>query len=357
MSLHQPLHFRPVEKGDDLEALTTLIRSAYAPHTVSGLRYWATHQSVEDTAQRLAAGHGFVATREGRVVATITLREPEPDSKVPLLREPGTWSFGQFAVAPELKGKGFGRQIHDFAVAFAQAQGCRRMVLHTAQPATALIAMYRSWGYTEAGTCDWRPHTNYLSVLMEKALGSPSVRQMAATSVADATVEIVPYDPTWPLKFEAERDLLAAALRPWLTGAIEHIGSTAVPGLAAKPVIDIMAPVHSLESSRAAIDAATACGYVYYPYKADLMHWFCRPSPGYRTHHLHLVPHTSPLLKHRLVFRDALRSDPALAAEYVQLKLRLAQQFRTDREAYTEGKSAFIESVLSAASTQGHTAT
>ena len=301
MNLHHRLHCRQVDEHDDLKALTLLIRSAYAPHTANGLRYWATHQSVEDTAKRLAAGHGFVATHEGRVVATITLREPEPDSKVPLLREPGTWSFGQFAVAPAHKGKGFGRQIHDFAVAFATAHGCRHMALHTAQPATALIAMYRSWGYAEAGTCDWRPHTNYLSVLMEKTLGST----------------IAPYDSTWPLQFETERDLLKAALRPWLTGEIEHIGSTAVPGLVAKPVIDIMAPVDTLESS-----------------------------PSHRTHHLHLVPHTSPLWKQRLVFRDALRSNPKLAAEYVWLKLRLAQQFRTDREAYTDGKSAFIENVL-----------
>ena len=174
MSPHQPLHCRPVEGSDNLEALTTLIRSAYAPHAANGLRYWATHQSVEDTAKRLAAGHGFVALQGDSVVATITLREPEPDSKVPLLREPGTWSFGQFAVAPADKGKGIGRQIHDFAVAFAYAHGCRRMALHTAQPATALIAMYRSWGYAEVGTCDWRPHTNYLSVLMEKSLGSPT---------------------------------------------------------------------------------------------------------------------------------------------------------------------------------------
>lgn len=174
MSSHRPLHCRPVEVADNLEALTLLIRSAYAPHAASGLRYWATHQSVEDTAKRLAAGHGFVALQGDSVVATVTLREPESDSKVPLLREPGTWSFGQFAVAPAHKGKGFGRQIHDFAVAFAHAHGCRRMALHTAQPATALIAMYRSWGYVAVGTCDWRPHTNYLSVLMEKALRSPT---------------------------------------------------------------------------------------------------------------------------------------------------------------------------------------
>lgn len=165
---------REVQPGDDLQALTQLIRSAYAPHAANGLRYWATHQSVDDTAKRLAGGHGLVGTLDGEVVATITLREHEPDSKVELLREPNTWSFGQFAVAPAHKGCGFGRQIHDFGLGFAARHGCTRMALHTAEPATALIAMYRSWGYTMAGTCDWRPHTNYLSVLMCRTLAAPA---------------------------------------------------------------------------------------------------------------------------------------------------------------------------------------
>lgn len=166
------LSCREVSAEDDLAALTQLIRSAYAPHAASGLRYWATHQSVEDTAKRLASGHGFVGELNGRVVATVTLRRAEPDSKVELLREPHTWSFGQFAVAPEQKGKGFGKQIHDFALSYAARHGCTKMALHTAQPATALIAMYQSWGYELAGTCDWRPHTNFLSVLMSKPLAA-----------------------------------------------------------------------------------------------------------------------------------------------------------------------------------------
>lgn len=160
-------------------------------------------------------------------------------------------------------------------------------------------------------------------------------------------VEIVGYDASWPAKFETERSLLEEVLAPWLTGAIEHIGSTAVPGLPAKPVIDIMAPVHTLEASRPAIEAAASAGYVYYPYKPEVMHWFCKPSPHLRTHHLHLVPFASPLWEQRLRFRDALRQNPALAAEYAALKLRLAQQFRLDREAYTEAKTPFVHRVLS----------
>ena len=163
----------------------------------------------------------------------------------------------------------------------------------------------------------------------------------------DAPVEVVAYDVTWPSKFEAERLLLEAILARWLAGSIEHIGSTAVPLQPAKPVIDIMAPVYSLKASRPAIEAAATTGYVYYPYKAEVMHWFCKPSPYHRTHHLHLVPFGSPLWHQRLDFRDALRRNPTLAAEYAELKLRLAEKFRLDREAYTEAKSPFVQRVLS----------
>ena len=170
MNAPRSLHCREIDATDDLVALTALLHAAYAPLAAKGLRYWATHQSVEDTASRLAAGHGLVGTVGSQLVATITLRPPRPDAKVPLFRDPDTWSFGQFAVHPDHKGRGYGRCLHDFAVAFASARGCRRMVLDTAQPARELIDMYRSWGYTEVGTCDWRPHTNYLSVLMQKPL-------------------------------------------------------------------------------------------------------------------------------------------------------------------------------------------
>ena len=162
----------------------------------------------------------------------------------------------------------------------------------------------------------------------------------------DASIELAAYDPSWPLKFEAERALLETLLAPWLAGKIEHIGSTAVPLLPAKPIIDIAAPVHTLAASRPAIAAATGAGYAYWPYKAEVMHWFCKPSPQFRTHHLHLVPAGSPLWRERLAFRDALRASPALAAEYADLKRRLADQYRNDREAYTEAKTPFVQRVL-----------
>jgi GrpB-like predicted nucleotidyltransferase (UPF0157 family) len=164
--------------------------------------------------------------------------------------------------------------------------------------------------------------------------------------MADAPVLVVPYDDTWPQQFEAERQRLAQALGLWLVGEVQHIGSTAVPGLAAKPVIDIMAPVHSLQDSQPAIAAATRLGWLHHPYRPEVMHWFCKPSAAHRTHHLHLVPFGSTLWHQRLDFRDALRRHPALAAEYAALKLSLAERFRHDRDAYTEAKTPFVLRVL-----------
>jgi GrpB-like predicted nucleotidyltransferase (UPF0157 family) len=159
-------------------------------------------------------------------------------------------------------------------------------------------------------------------------------------------VIIRPYDPTWPAKFEIEKRVLTAVLAPWLLGPIEHIGSTAVPGLSAKPVIDIMGPVRDLPSSKPAIEALRPLSYCYFAYKPDRMHWFCKPSPLNRTHHLHLVPFESQVWREQLAFRDCLRSDAATREAYTQLKLKLAAQFRNDREAYTEAKTEFIQAVV-----------
>jgi GrpB-like predicted nucleotidyltransferase (UPF0157 family) len=164
----------------------------------------------------------------------------------------------------------------------------------------------------------------------------------------EAPIELVEYDPNWPDRFAAEKVLLAAVLRPWLAGPIEHIGSTAIPGMRAKPVIDIMAPVASVEASRPAISAVAQLNYVYFPYRAEIMHWFCKPSAAFRTHHLHLVPLGSQRWKDCLAFRDAIRSNADWANEYRALKRQLAAEFKFDREAYTEGKSPFVQRVLSA---------
>ena len=162
----------------------------------------------------------------------------------------------------------------------------------------------------------------------------------------DAPIVIEPYSDDWPRRFAEERDVLEAVLRPWLAGPIEHVGSTAVPGLAAKPVIDIMAAVHGLEASRPALSSLAPLGYLYAAYRTETMHWLCKPSAEVRTHHLYLVPMGSQLWKDRITFRDRLRSDSALADAYASLKRDLARMYPNDREAYTDAKQPFVEMVL-----------
>jgi GrpB-like predicted nucleotidyltransferase (UPF0157 family) len=164
--------------------------------------------------------------------------------------------------------------------------------------------------------------------------------------MGEEPISLSPPDPAWPRLFEAEREQLERVLLPWLAGPIEHIGSTAVPGMPAKPVIDIMAPVHGLAESLDARSAVAGLGYVYFPYRPEQMHWFCKPSPERRTHHLHLVPFQGSLWQDRLLFRDYLRTVPEAAEEYRELKARLAARYRNDREAYTDGKAEFVAEVL-----------
>jgi GrpB-like predicted nucleotidyltransferase (UPF0157 family) len=152
-------------------------------------------------------------------------------------------------------------------------------------------------------------------------------------------VEIVDYDPAWPAAFEAERERLT----PLLEGVeIHHFGSTAVPGLAAKPVIDMIALIGDLD---APIDALVQSAGYQFPraFNATLTHrrFLCYPSAAHRTHHLHLVDEREEL-ERRLRFRDRLRADPVLAGEYARLKRALAERFPDDREAYTETKSEFV---------------
>lgn len=166
---------------------------------------------------------------------------------------------------------------------------------------------------------------------------------------ADAPIHIEPYDARWPERFAAEAHVIGQTVGPWITGGIHHVGSTAVPGLAAKPVIDIMVGVADLESSRPCIDLLTPLAYHYWPYRAEVMHWFCKPHPSHRTHHLHLVPTGSPRYLKVLAFRDYLRTHPNALADYEALKRNLAHRYPHDREAYTEGKTDLIGRLTDAA--------
>jgi GrpB-like predicted nucleotidyltransferase (UPF0157 family) len=104
--------------------------------------------------------------------------------------------------------------------------------------------------------------------------------------------------------------------------------------------------VTSLDASKPAIEVLSGIEYCYYPYKTEVMHWFCKPKPEYRTHHLHLIPYESELWHQRLNFRDILRKDRGIAQKYANLKADLAKEHPVDREAYTQNKGPFIQGVL-----------
>lgn len=161
-------------------------------------------------------------------------------------------------------------------------------------------------------------------------------------------VSIAPYDPEWPTLYEREAASLRGKLPPSVVIRIEHFGSTAVPGLAAKPVIDMLVQVSSLEEAREQIvPILEAAGYDYF-WRTDVSPaypWFIkRDAGGKRTHHIHTVEASSTLWE-RLHFRDYLREFPEEAKRYAELKQSLSEKHPNDRVAYTEGKAEYVISI------------
>ncbi len=111
-------------------------------------------------------------------------------------------------------------------------------------------------------------------------------------------------------------------------------------------MIDILVGVTSLPGARGCFESLAELGYMYAPYRAEEMHWFCKPDPSRRTHHLHLLPVGSARFVDELLFRDYLSANSPAADEYVALKIALAQRFANDREVYTRAKADFILEAL-----------
>lgn len=171
-------------------------------------------------------------------------------------------------------------------------------------------------------------------------------------------IAISPYDPVWPDAFERERDRIEPVLRPWLARPIEHIGSTSIPGLAAKAIIDMVAVVHTMDDLDTAVGSLGAVGWVHAPEPDDPrpLLSFCTPSIYKRSHHLHVVEQSAQGWRDLLAFRDYLRVHPGLTAAYAALKRELASQHGSDpnrREAYRRGKADFIREVTGLARDRG----
>ena len=161
-------------------------------------------------------------------------------------------------------------------------------------------------------------------------------------------IEVVDADPGWSAMGDEAVDEVRRALEPWVVD-VEHIGSTVVPDLAAKPVIDLLVGVRSLDDSAEIVAAVTSLGYEYVPEFEDELpdrRFFRRLADGVRTHQVHLVERTNlEWWERHVAFRDWLRDHDEDRDAYAELKRRLAVEYRDDRLAYTDAKSEFIHAV------------
>jgi GrpB-like predicted nucleotidyltransferase (UPF0157 family) len=180
----------------------------------------------------------------------------------------------------------------------------------------------------------------------------------AEKALTDEELKIVPYDPVWPSAFAAEADRIREALGP-LALRIDHNGSTSIPGLAAKPVIDIQVSVNSLRPIESYGGPLRDIGYVHVPHTDDsFCPFFHRPINWPHTHHVHVVEAGGAEERRTLAFRDYLRDHHDAARQYEQLKRDVAGQLepkdRESREAYARAKTEFIERTIAIALKSGY---
>lgn len=162
-----------------------------------------------------------------------------------------------------------------------------------------------------------------------------------------SSIRLIDYDPKWPILYEEEKASILGVIGDFIVD-IQHIGSTAVPGLAAKPIIDIMMAIRRLALVENCIQPLQTIGYEYLgEYGIPGRHYFRKP-PGHphSTHHVHMVERESDFWERHILFRDFLRVHSDEAQRYYELKREVAAKFVSERDAYTEAKTAFIKSVV-----------
>lgn len=161
---------RPFAATDSVEELTRVVNSAYKQLADLGLRFVGTHQDAAETARRIEGNTCLVAVQDGKLIGTIIIAEGDWPSDPDWYKRPGTRLISQFGVIPEQKGTGVGRALLDAAEKFAFEDGADEAALDTAEDATHLIELYKRRGYRFIQHVDWRPTTNYRSVLLSKRL-------------------------------------------------------------------------------------------------------------------------------------------------------------------------------------------
>lgn len=245
----------------------------------------------------------------------------------------------RLAVLPAYRRTGVARALMTYVEAQAAADGCAyvRVGVRLALPGN--LAFFGQLGYAKIIEDSHPGYTAPTFAHMVKELGPQMMR----------VVEVVPYDPQWPARFAAE----AAAVQSALGAAvirIEHVGSTSVPGLAAKPIIDMMPLVRDVRDVSKRIPALAAIGYIPRgEFGLPGRRYFVKGTAHARLVHCHLYAADHPEVERHLAFRDYLRAYPAARDAYAALKIELARQHPTDIVAYMDGKDGLIKQLEAAA--------
>jgi GrpB-like predicted nucleotidyltransferase (UPF0157 family) len=267
----------------------------------------------------------FVADVGTRLVSNLWVEVVDKVPRPGLLQ--AAWGYvTNVYTEPEFRNTGLGTKILENATRWA---ALRKLELLIVWPSDESVDFYQRAGFA----------TN--PMLLELDLEGDLLRRSRRMYVTD-------YDANWPTMFAQERERIQEAIGRW-ANAIEHVGSTGVPDLGAKPIIDIMVGLEQLSDYKRCVLPLEDIGYEYAAWVDDLAgrHYFRRTVDGVRTHHLHMVETESDFFRKHLLFRDYLRAHPDKATEYYELKKKLAVEFEWDTIGYTEAKTEFIEAVLS----------
>jgi GrpB-like predicted nucleotidyltransferase (UPF0157 family)/GNAT superfamily N-acetyltransferase len=290
----------------------------------------------------------WIAEEDGQILGHVSLHS-HSSAPVMALASEATGRDGQalgfvarLLVRPDVRRRGIGRALLQKAAGAAVERGLWP-VLDVATRFTGAIAMYEAAGWRRAGTVtvSFGDGTSLEEHVFVANSASPLERR------PDPTLEIVPYDPSWPIQFEHERALLAEALPSAVS--IEHIGSTSVPGLSGKPTLDILVVLPIAEEALERAQELAVIGYDHQPgsFAEEGDHLFFRKVVNRRRKaHLHVLSASSPKPAEYRLFREFLVACPGFASRYEAEKLGLAERLGYDRAAYVAAKQHVVEKLL-----------
>lgn len=167
-----------------------------------------------------------------------------------------------------------------------------------------------------------------------------------AQGFSERPIQITPYDPAWPARYAAESARLAESLGKWAVGGIHHVGSTAIPGVDAEPVIDILIGIEELAAARSCTESLARLDYLAIDNWGAELCAFCKPHPHEHAYTLYLAPAGGLRYSEIVAFRDFLRANRQVAIGYAGMKRDLAGRHGGDRHGYNVAKARLIEAVL-----------